>query len=64
MIDMRLYNVFQRFGKTKNRIDENWKKSILKILANVEMEFFDREKTGKKKKKKRIERKIKSENRY
>lgn len=58
---MRLYNVFQRFGKTKNRIDE---KSILKILANVEMEFFDREKTGKKKKKKRIERKIKSENRY
>lgn len=51
MIDMRLYNIFQRFGKTKNRIDENWEKSILKILANVEMEFFDREKTGKKKKK-------------
>lgn len=57
-------NVFQRFGKIKNRMDENWEESILKILMNVEIEFFDREKRGKKKKRKRIERRIKSENRY
>lgn len=45
-------------------MDENWEESILKILMNVEIEFFDREKRGKKKKRKRIERRIKSENRY
>ena len=39
--------------KIKNRIDKNWKESILKILTNVK--FFDREKRGKKKKKRRIE---------
>lgn len=57
-------NVFQRFGKIKSRMDENWEESILKILMNVEIEFFDREKRGKKKKRKKIERRIKSENRY